>query len=300
MVLRRRRRAFAALTISLVCCLLLVLDLSSNLPLTSRFTTVTVVPIPTTTTIIVTHAHQLCVIVPYRERFEELLVFAPHMHHFLDRQSIAHRILVMNQIDAYRFNRASLINVGWFESQSIGCDYIVMHDVDLLPQNDQLQYAYPRDGPMHIASPEYHPRYNYTKFIGGILMLTMEQYERVDGMSNKYWGWGLEDDEFYLRLRDADLINSLQRPTNLTTGRHNTFRHLHQRARKRDGARIGNQREMSRKRDRVSGLRTVRYSVQSRVPLDIDDAHLTIINVQLECNLSWTPYCLSESPPSSA
>jgi hypothetical protein len=68
----------------------------------------------------------------------------------------------MNQIDAYRFNRASLINVGWYEAQKVGCDYIVMHDVDLLPQNDELRYAYPLAGPVHIASPEYHPRSVYT------------------------------------------------------------------------------------------------------------------------------------------
>jgi hypothetical protein len=40
------------------------------------------------------------------------------------------------------------------------------------------------------------------------------------------------------------MIDSLQRPTNLTTGRHDTFRHLHERTRKRDGLRIGNQREV--------------------------------------------------------
>lgn len=44
-------------------------------------------------------------------------------------------------------------------------------------------------------------RYDYKKFVGGILILTMEDFRKVNGMSNKYWGWGLEDDEFYLRLQ---------------------------------------------------------------------------------------------------
>lgn len=31
--------------------------------------------------------------------------------------------------------------------------------------------------------------------------MTMKDFSKVNGMSNKYWGWGLEDDEFYLRLK---------------------------------------------------------------------------------------------------
>lgn len=39
-------------------------------------------------------------------------------------------------------------------------------------------------------------------------MLTLQDYKMVNGMSNKYWGWGLEDDEFYLRLRFVHLYPS--------------------------------------------------------------------------------------------
>ena len=49
-----------------------------------------------------------------------------------------------------------------------------------------------------------------------------EHFERVNGMSNKYWGWGLEDDEFYVRLKEAGL--NVSRPINITTGPENTFR----------------------------------------------------------------------------
>jgi hypothetical protein len=31
----------------------------------------------------------------------------------------------------------------------------------------------------------------------------------VDGMSNKYWGWGLEDDEFFVRYRYAIITISV-------------------------------------------------------------------------------------------
>ena len=31
-------------------------------------------------------------------------------------------------------------------------------------------------------------------------------YFQVNGMSNRYWGWGREDDEFYVRLKKAGLL----------------------------------------------------------------------------------------------
>lgn len=184
---------------------------------------------------------------PFRDRFEELLMFVPHMQKFLDKQNIYYHIFVLNQMDKYRFNRASLINVGFSETEK-AFDYIAMHDVDLLPMNDQLSYAYPSAGPHHISSPDLHPRYHYNAFIGGILLIKRyalnpdvdnilttyidyiskyicfcrEHFIQVNGMSNKYWGWGLEDDEFYLRLKEAGLSPS--RPQNISTGIHNTFK----------------------------------------------------------------------------
>lgn len=77
-----------------------------------------------------------------------------------------------------RFNRASLINVGFLESGN-DTDYIAMHDVDLLPLNEQLDYSFPEAGPFHVASPELHPLYHYKTYVGGILLLTKQHYEMV-------------------------------------------------------------------------------------------------------------------------
>lgn len=46
--------------------------------------------------------HKLALIIPFRERFEELLVFVPFMHTFLNKKKIRHKILVINQVDHYR------------------------------------------------------------------------------------------------------------------------------------------------------------------------------------------------------
>uniref|UniRef100_A0A0A9Z975 Beta-1,4-N-acetylgalactosaminyltransferase n=1 Tax=Lygus hesperus TaxID=30085 RepID=A0A0A9Z975_LYGHE len=236
-------------------------------------------------------SHLLGVVVPFRDRFEELLEFAPHIVKFLAAQKINHKIYIINQVDQYRFNRASLINVGFKLAVSEGCDYIAMHDVDLLPLNSNLSYHYPTTSLRHVAAPEYHPRYHYNSFVGGILIIKKEDFIHVNGMSNKYWGWGLEDDEFFVRLKEAGL--NVSRPKNLTTGIENTFRHIHDRVlRKRDMAKCFNQKEVTRHRDRLTGLRDVVYTIRSKNQLSVDSAMVTVVNTELRCNRTVTPWCL--------
>ena len=42
--------------------------------------------------------HRMAIIVPFRNRFEELQEFVPHMKKFLHNQSIANDIYVVNQV----------------------------------------------------------------------------------------------------------------------------------------------------------------------------------------------------------
>lgn len=46
--------------------------------------------------------HKMTVIVPFRDRLEELLEFAPHLHEYLNRKHVRHEILVVNQVDSLR------------------------------------------------------------------------------------------------------------------------------------------------------------------------------------------------------
>lgn len=77
-----------------------------------------------------------------------------------------------------RFNRASLLNVGFLEARN-NCDYIAMHDVDLLPLNKDLYYGFPEKGPFHVSAPFLHPKYHYKTFVGGILLMSVAQFEKV-------------------------------------------------------------------------------------------------------------------------
>ncbi|XP_063993549.1 beta-1,4-galactosyltransferase 7 [Diachasmimorpha longicaudata] len=232
--------------------------------------------------------HRLAVLVPFRDRFEELLTFAPYMKRFLDKQNIDYRIFILHQVDRFRFNRASLVNVGFLHVKN-EFDYIAMHDVDLLPLNDNLSYDYP-DTPFHLSAPDLHPRYHYSTFIGGILLINRDQFIQVNGMSNKYWGWGLEDDEFYVRLKEASLM--VRRPQNISTGTQSSFRHIHDKNhRKRDTTKCFNQREVTRRRDRETGLDNVPYNILEVINATISDSPITIINIELLCNKTLTPWC---------
>lgn len=84
------------------------------------------------------------------------------MDRFLAQQGVPFHIFVVNQVDRHRFNRASLINVGFLNAKR-SFDYIAMHDVDLLPLNKNLKYEYPINGPFHVASSGLHPKYDYVR-----------------------------------------------------------------------------------------------------------------------------------------
>ena len=70
-----------------------------------------------------------------------------------------------------------------------------------MPYLFNISYAYPDAAPYHIAAPGLHPLYYYPTFVGGILLVSKEHFKLVNGLSNLFWGWGREDDDFYLRLK---------------------------------------------------------------------------------------------------
>ncbi len=54
--------------------------------------------------------HKLCLLVPFKDRFEELMEFVPHMHKYLNNQKIRHKILIIDQIDRLRWGTCYFLN----------------------------------------------------------------------------------------------------------------------------------------------------------------------------------------------
>lgn len=71
------------------------------------------------------------------------------------------------------------------------------------------------------------------------------------------------------------------------------FRHNHDRTfRKRDMIKCYNQREVTRKRDRHTGLHNINYVMKSKYELNIVGVPTLVLNIELKCNKTLTPWCM--------
>ena len=176
-------------------------------------------------------APPLCVVVPYRERpgrtAREPERFAAYIRRWLKRvkRVTRVRVWVLEQEDEHRFNRGFLINAGVALGRLVdGCDVFALHDVDLLPVDPRVPYAFDDDddddddgsrrrfpssrGPVHLSPPGVHPEYCYPTFRGGAWLFAWKHLARVNGYSHAYWGWGQEDDDLGARMRDANVTHA--------------------------------------------------------------------------------------------
>jgi beta-1,4-galactosyltransferase 4 len=156
------------------------------------------------------NTHKLAIVVPYRNRVEHLKQFLPYMKEYLNKQNIPHNIYIIEQEQGKAFNRAKLLNIGSLEAWK-ECDYFVMHDVDMLPQN--VDYAY-QELPTHLAAAASQFNYGlpYDGYFGGVTMFSRESFHKINGYSNEYWGWGAEDDDVLYRCHLAGLKVQRQSP----------------------------------------------------------------------------------------
>ena len=53
-----------------------------------------------------------------------------------------------------------------------------------------------------------------------------------------------------------------------------------------------NQREVTRKRDRQTGLKDVSYKLEKAIEATIANTSITILNISLMCDESITPWCI--------
>ena len=146
--------------------------------------------------------HKLGIIVPYRDRPQQLKRFIKHMGEYLT--DLDCQIFIIEQSDDKPFNRGKLLNVGYKFACDSGCDYFVFHDVDMLPEDVDYSYT---DKPLHLATHLQEHDYETTFFdyFGGVTMFNKQDFELINGFSNEYWGWGFEDDDLLIRCLDSNL-----------------------------------------------------------------------------------------------
>ncbi|KAJ8729324.1 hypothetical protein PYW08_000905 [Mythimna loreyi] len=148
----------------------------------------------------------VAIIVPFKNRHRHLDIFLPYMHNFLRKQDIHYRLYVIEQQDEKIFNKGILFNVGVKTAMLHKFPCIILHDVDLLPLNTTNLYVCTNE-PRHmsIGIDKYRFMLQYEDLIGGVVALKTEQYVAMNGYSNRFHGWGGEDDDFYHRLAPQKL-----------------------------------------------------------------------------------------------
>ncbi|KAL4227918.1 Beta-1 [Mactra antiquata] len=142
------------------------------------------------------------IIIPYRNRENHLKVLLSHLHEVLQRQMIEYGIYVIEMAFPAQFNRGLLANVGFLTSSSIrSYTCYIIHDVDLLMMDDRNMYRCGRV-PRHLtaSNTKYTKRLPYLAYFGGVVAFTPEQFWKVNGFSNLYFGWGGEDDDMVYRI----------------------------------------------------------------------------------------------------
>ncbi|KAI3413769.1 hypothetical protein GPALN_011250 [Globodera pallida] len=152
-----------------------------------------------------TARHRVAIIVPYRDRETHLRIFLHNLHFLLTKQQLDYAIFVVEQTNNQTFNRGKLMNVGFVEA-SLLYDWqcFIFHDVDLLPEDDRNLYSCP-EHPRHMSAAVDKFKYvlPYAQIFGGATAMTREQFARMNGFSNDYWGWGGEDDDIANRISYA-------------------------------------------------------------------------------------------------
>jgi hypothetical protein len=144
---------------------------------------------------------KLGVCVPYRNREEHMNIFVPHVSKFLEERGIEHTIYLAHQCDDKLFNRGLMKNIAAKHAFDDGCDYIVWHDIDMVPEDESCDYSFPKENPKHIAVRISQSDYQlkYEEYFGGAVIFSKEQVEKTNGYSNEYWDWGMEDDDLFWR-----------------------------------------------------------------------------------------------------
>ncbi|XP_029020646.1 beta-1,4-galactosyltransferase 1-like [Betta splendens] len=156
---------------------------------------------------------KVAIIIPFRNRDEHLKYWLYYLHPILQRQQLDYGVYVINQDGDQVFNRAKLLNIGFAESlKEYDYNCFVFSDVDLIPMDDRNTYkCFSQPRHLSVSMDKFGFRLPYNQYFGGVSSLSKEQYLKINGFPNNYWGWGGEDDDIYNRVVSKGM--SISRPS---------------------------------------------------------------------------------------
>ncbi|CAF1215284.1 unnamed protein product [Adineta ricciae] len=162
----------------------------------------------------------VAIVIPYRDRENNLRNLLYNLVPFLNRQSIVnYKIFIVEQQALGAFNKARLNNFAFHHlMKTYKPTCVIFHDVDLIPENNQNLYTCltSADHPIHMSAnvrSQLEGKYTkiYSFLVGGVLAIRPKSFQFLNGYSNQYFNWGGEDDDMGLRFLAKDTC--VQRPT---------------------------------------------------------------------------------------
>jgi hypothetical protein len=126
---------------------------------------------------------KLAIIIPYRNRYTHLTKFIEHITEYFSDKDINYKIIIIEQDDAKLFNRGMLLNIGYYYAKKTRCDYMVFHDIDMLPVDVDYSYS---EYPLHLATnviPDENElkRETFESYFGGVTMFPTEDFQKING-----------------------------------------------------------------------------------------------------------------------
>jgi DNA-directed RNA polymerase subunit E'/Rpb7 len=146
------------------------------------------------------HPVKVAIIIPHRSRLEHLNQFIQQFSKFKLGDN-ALDVYVIDQNNNEKFNRGLLLNVGFTISRLKHYDRYIFHDVDTYPDLRMFeQYFKFIQYNIHLTPPDFENiKYHLPEFFGGVEAFTEQDFEKINGFPNNFFGWGGEDDSLYNR-----------------------------------------------------------------------------------------------------
>lgn len=146
---------------------------------------------------------ELVILISFRDRDEQLEKLFNYLEGYFKFLKLKYHIFVLYQVDDGDFNKGILYNTGVKEVIKImknkGVDkyHFCFHDVDIYPVKGTNYFRPEENLVEHL--------YGYQFCLGGVFTMLPETFMSVNGFSNRYFGWGFEDNDFMRRFLKKDI-----------------------------------------------------------------------------------------------